>query len=230
MSRNSKNRQGRRGMLGARLARARRRAKLSQIDLAVAMGNRYDQTMISHVETGRSGLVADGIASAACALDTSADYLLGLTDDPASTRDRAAGSPTVDIVALNKEAALAGDGSASTVVAERSSYSFSRARLEESGIDPTRVSVFRVRGESMAPTLADGSLILVDYLRDVPRQNCLYVFRSDDALFVKRARWRQASWWWYSDDPRWAPFPLEGSMRVWGEVRWYFRLFDDGGS
>ena len=111
-------------MLGARLAWARRQAKLSQVDLAVAMGDRYDQTMISHVESGRSGLVADGIACAARALNTSADYLLGLTDDPASARDRAAKSPTVDVVALNRETVLAGNGSGSTVVAEQSSYSF----------------------------------------------------------------------------------------------------------
>ena len=125
---------------------------------------------------------------------------------------------------------LAGDGSESTVVADQSRYSFSRSRLEDSGIDPTRASVFRVRGESMAPNLANGSLILVDYLRDVPRQNCLYVLRSDDALLVKRAQWRRASWWWYSDNPEWEPFPLEGAMRVWGEVRWCFRLFDDNGN
>ena len=217
-------------MLGARLAQARRRAKLSQIDIAVAMGGRYDQTMISHVESGRSGLVADGIARAASALDTSADYLLGLTNDPTSARDRAARSPTVDIVAVNREAVLAGNGGESTVVADQGGYSFSRSRLEQAGIDPTRASVFRVRGESMAPTLANGSLILVDYLRDVPRQNCLYVFRSDDALLVKRAQRRQVSWWWYSDNPVWEPFPLEASMKVWGEVRWSFRLFDDNGN
>ena len=217
-------------MLGARLAWARRRVKLSQIGLAVSMGDRYDQTMISHVEAGRSGLVADGIACAARALNTSSDYLLGLTDDPASAKDRTAKSPTVDVVALNRETVLAGNGSVSTVVAEQSRYSFNRSQLEDAGIDPTRASVFRVRGESMAPNLANGSLILVDYLRDVPRQDCLYVFRSDGALLVKRAKWRRASWWWYSDNPKWEPFPSSGSMRVWGEVRWYFRLFDDNGN
>ena len=124
---------------------------------------------------------------------------------------------------------LAGTGGESTVVADQGGYSFSRSRLEDVGIDPTHASVFRVRGESMTPTLANGSLILVDYLRDVPRQNCLYVFRSGDALLVKRAQWRR-TWWWYSDNPEWEPFPIEASMRVWGEVRWYFRLFDDNGN
>ena len=119
---------------------------------------------------------------------------------------------------------LAGTGGESTVVADQGGYSLSRCRLEDVGIDPTHASVFRVRGESMTPTLANGSLILVDYLRDAPRQNCLYVFRSGDALLVKRAQWRRA-WWWYSDNPKWEPFPLEADMRVWGEVRWHFRLF-----
>ena len=75
---------------------------LSQVDLAVGMGDRYDQTMISHVESGRSGFVADGIARAALVLNTSADYLLGLTDDPTPARDQEDKSPTVDIVAVNQ--------------------------------------------------------------------------------------------------------------------------------
>ncbi len=64
------------------MAAARKRAGLLQVELAVEMGDRYDQTMISHVEAGRSGLVGDGLAKAAKALAVSTDYLLGLTDDP----------------------------------------------------------------------------------------------------------------------------------------------------
>ena len=118
---------------------------LSQVDLAVGMGDRYDQTMISHVESGRSGLVADGIAHAALVLNTSADYLLRLTDDPTPARDQEDKSPTVDIVAVNREAVLAGNGGGSTVVAGQGGYSFSRSRLEDEGIDPAHASVFRVR-------------------------------------------------------------------------------------
>ncbi len=39
-------------MLGERLAAARKRAGLAQVELAVEMGDRYDQTMISHVGIG----------------------------------------------------------------------------------------------------------------------------------------------------------------------------------
>ena len=74
-------------MLGDRLAEARRRAGLSQVDLALALGDRYDQPMISHVEAGRKTLRFDGLANAAKALKVSSDYLLGLTDDPTPASD-----------------------------------------------------------------------------------------------------------------------------------------------
>ena len=44
--------------------------------------------MISHIESGRSGLVRDGLVKAAQVLDVSVDYLLGLTDDPVPVDDR----------------------------------------------------------------------------------------------------------------------------------------------
>ena len=79
-------------MLRHRLAAARKRAKLNQGDLAALMGGKYDQTMISHIERGKtwkSG-VLNGVA-AARALDVSTDYLLGLTSDPTSVE---AGCPS----------------------------------------------------------------------------------------------------------------------------------------
>ena len=74
--------------LGTRLAEARKRAGFTQGRLATELGERYDHTMISHVEAGRSGLLLDGAAKAAQVLDTSLDYLLGLTDDPTPMDDR----------------------------------------------------------------------------------------------------------------------------------------------
>ena len=69
-------------MIGERFAEARKRAGLSQVDLAVAMGERYDAPMISNVEAGRRSIRLDGLANAARELQVSTDYLLGLTDDP----------------------------------------------------------------------------------------------------------------------------------------------------
>ena len=88
-------------MRGDRLAEARKRAGLLQVDLAVALGDRYDQSMISHVEAGRSSLLLDGAIKAARELGISLDYLVGLTDDPtpaaelsAKVNEKAAGDLT----------------------------------------------------------------------------------------------------------------------------------------
>ena len=52
------------------------------------LGERYDRTMIGHVEHDRSAMLLDGAVRAARTLDTSIDYLAGLTDDPAPVDDR----------------------------------------------------------------------------------------------------------------------------------------------
>ena len=56
---------------------------MPQVELAVALGKRYNQSMISNVETGRSALLFDGATKAARELGVSLDYLAGLTDNPA---------------------------------------------------------------------------------------------------------------------------------------------------
>ncbi len=83
-------------MLGQRIAEARKRAGLGQVELAVALGDRYDHSVISRVESGQSGLRIDGLANAAAELNVSADWLLGLTDDPTPAASRN-GSPAVSV-------------------------------------------------------------------------------------------------------------------------------------
>ncbi len=76
-------------ILGVRLAESRKRSGLTQNRLAAEMGERYDQTMISAVERGQSAMLFDGLLKAARVLDTSLDYLAGLTDNPIPVDDRA---------------------------------------------------------------------------------------------------------------------------------------------
>ena len=75
-------------MLGQRLAESRKRAGLKQVELATALGKRYDHTVISAVEHNRSSLRLDGLTQAAHVLKVSVDYLLGLTDDPTPSVER----------------------------------------------------------------------------------------------------------------------------------------------
>jgi len=67
-------------------------------------------------------------------------------------------------------------------------YGFDRRWLRQiSGGRPETLSIVRVRGDSMAPTLIDGDDILVDYMesRSALRDG-IYVLQLDNALLVKR--------------------------------------------
>ena len=75
-------------MLGERLVELRKRAGLTQTELAVALGDRYTGSMISMVEHNHSGLLLDGATKAAQVLNVSLDYLVGLTDDPTPVDER----------------------------------------------------------------------------------------------------------------------------------------------
>ena len=79
---------------GGRFAEARRRAGLRQADLAAHLGGRYDRSVISKIERGKSSMRIDRLALAAPVLSVSSDYLLGLVDAPAPVavllRERAA--------------------------------------------------------------------------------------------------------------------------------------------
>lgn len=59
--------------------------------------------------------------------------------------------------------------------------------LRELGADPRALSIIRVEGDSMAPTLDDGDDILVDGGDAAARlRDGIYVLRMDDVLMVKR--------------------------------------------
>ncbi len=77
-------------MLGKRWKQARQRAGLQQIDLAVEI--EYGQSMISQIENDQKNPSVEKTIQAAIAMDVSAEYLLGLSDDPDSpgARDTAA--------------------------------------------------------------------------------------------------------------------------------------------
>lgn len=51
---------------------------------------------------------------------------------------------------------------------------------------PDHLSVLKVAGDSMSPTLSNGDSILVDTLDVTPKRDGIYVIRSDDTLSVKR--------------------------------------------
>ncbi|PZQ23632.1 MAG: peptidase S24 [Sphingopyxis macrogoltabida] len=83
--------------------------------------------------------------------------------------------------------ASAGSGASVDGEAVEGEVAFDPRWLRNLGADPRALSIIRVAGDSMAPTLDDGDDILVDGGDAAARlRDGIYVLRMDDQLMVKR--------------------------------------------
>ena len=230
-------------MFGERLAASRQRAGLRQVELAVALGDRYSQSMISMVETGQRELRADGVMLAARELDVSTDYLYGLTDHSAPaarlaakvselddadavTADEEEDGHSVDVMELDT---AAGAGAVVDFERVKDRIRFRRSWLRKHGLVARQCKVIGVKGTSMEPTLTDGCSILIDLNRRSRLVGHIYVVRTDDGLIVKRAgKNRAGNWQLVSDNPdkkEWPTLRWPADAEVIGEVKWAARTF-----
>jgi len=111
-----------------------------------------------------------------------------------SSEDRMSARGLVAVPQL-QVGASAGDGALAGEESAASHFAFEAQWLRTIGAgNPQKLSIIRVEGDSMFPTLADGDDILVDTgeARDRPRDG-IYVLRMDDALIVKRLSVNPAS-------------------------------------
>lgn len=90
--------------------------------------------------------------------------------------------PVIDVYAS------AGFGAHNDVEGKRGAVGFDPKWLRELARGPTDgLSIIRVKGDSMAPTLADGDEVIVDRKDGAGRlRDGIYVLRIDDSLMVKR--------------------------------------------
>ena len=104
-------------------------------------------------------------------------------------RVAAARSRGADMVLVPKLAIGASAGAGASIDGEpvEGAVAFDPKWLRELGADPRALSIIRVEGDSMAPTLNDGDDILVDGGDAAARlRDGIYVLRMDDVLMVKR--------------------------------------------
>lgn len=83
--------------------------------------------------------------------------------------------------------ASAGSGALTDVEALAGQVGFDEKWLKKMGCEPAQLSLIRVSGDSMAPTLIDGDDIMVDRgAANRPLRDGIHVVRLDDVLMVKR--------------------------------------------
>jgi phage repressor protein C with HTH and peptisase S24 domain len=112
----------------------------------------------------------------------------GVGEEMLGGPDRAGESSGLVAVPRLDVGASAGPGAIGADDRPRGRIGFDRAWLRRLGAgDGSRLSVIRVDGDSMAPTLSDGDEILVDRADGgATLRDGIYVLRIDDALVVKR--------------------------------------------
>jgi phage repressor protein C with HTH and peptisase S24 domain len=83
--------------------------------------------------------------------------------------------------------ASAGAGTLDVEDGVRGAVTFDARWLKEIGAHPPHISIIRVDGESMSPTLNHGDYIIVDHSENMAMlRDGIYVVRLDDVLLVKR--------------------------------------------
>lgn len=145
-------------------------------------------------------------------------------------QDHAAKSPepssdTVDVPALDVVGSMplsAEQGGVAPVEQVRLSKAWIKANTQASSFDT--LAVLTATGDSMAPTIADGALLLVDRGVTSFKSDAIYVMAQDDELFVKRVQRKLGSKGvtFLSDNPRYSPVdvddPSSAGIRVLGRA------------
>ena len=140
-------------------------------------------------------------------------------------------TPDVEYVYVPRYDVQASAGSGAVVNDESivDSLAFKRDWIVRAlGLDPARLALINVAGDSMTPTISDGDLILLDTRPMTHRAEGIYVISHDNALLVKRLRVRlNGDVEIISDNPRYGSETITGEqltrLRIVGRVVWQGR-------
>ncbi len=178
----------------------------------------YIQQFIKRGSPKRLGEFERGILARYFGVD---EVLLGAPADANKTRG---GLRLVPKLAVG---ASAGAGALTGLEALAGQIGFDEKWLKKLGCDPAMLSLIRVAGDSMAPTLHDGDDIMVDRgAATKPLRDGIHVIRFDDVLMVKRlARGPAGQLSVLSDNPAYTDWPnVAGKdVSIIGRVVWTAR-------
>lgn len=119
----------------------------------------------------------------------------------------------------------AGEGSAPDDVIELK-IAFAKDWIKRRG-DPKNLSLIRIRGDSMEPTLRSGDLVLVDHNRNyLDPQGGIYAVVMDDLIMIKRVQvlYPTDRVSIISDNPQYESIEIKtAEVRINGKIIWFGR-------
>ena len=130
---------------------------------------------------------------------------------------------------IPKVEARAGAGSSLITDGEvQGYYAFRQNFLCRVGIHGKCSIMLDVMGDSMQPLIMNGDTILVDQSRTSPQEGKIFLVGLGEELLVKRLQKTPRGWLLVSQNPDYAPMPVEGcdldNFRIYGRVRWFGRV------
>ena len=103
---------------------------------------------------------------------------------------------------------------------------FRQSWLDRHRLDAARCAVVHVHGESMAPTLGDGSTILINRVQRRRRAGAIFLVYGDGRLLVARAgKDSDGRWLLVGDGRSEEPRPWPDGAEILGQVRWGTRTW-----
>ena len=226
---------------GKRLALFRKSLGLSQRDFAASCD--VSGGLIGQIEAGRTPPSRTFLQKISDRYRISADWLLYGTGEMIRAPSPVARKATVelpdttmpahgdvrldgvDFQLIKRFDVEAGAGPGRLVLSDepKDRVAFTRSWLLRLGVNADLAGLVRVRGDSMAPNIRDGALVLVHFAEMEVDNGRVYAFTYNDELFVKRLTKVENGWLITSDNPDHQPTTIEGraaqDLMVSGRVR-----------
>lgn len=99
-----------------------------------------------------------------------------------------AGDKLIQLPYLDQDIA-SGEACASSESPQFGPLAVDRDLLKDAEAAPEGCCLLKVKGDSMVPTMPEGSLLIVDRRQTNIEQGCVYVLLVGNVLVIKRARW-----------------------------------------
>jgi transcriptional regulator with XRE-family HTH domain len=106
----------------------------------------------------------------------------------------------------------------------RSEMAFKKTWFSSHRLTPEACAYFIVRGDSMAPTLADGDVLLIDRSVTSVNEDAIYLIEMNQSLVAKRIQQSFGALSLISDNNKYAPLTIprdsSSDLKIVGRVRW----------
>jgi len=212
--------------LGAKFKHVRTKKLLTQQEFAKALG--ISAGFVSEIEQGNKLPGSEVLSSLKKTFGTSIDWLFTEEDDFGDSivkEDEAQYENDFVLISQMRGLISAGGGLVPDNVIEMR-IAFRKDWIQHRG-DPKNMSLIRVSGDSMEPTLFSGDLVLVDHGRNyIDPQGGIYAVAIDHQIMIKRIQILLSTGKVIiiSDNGKYQPIEIDPSqIKINGKIIWFGR-------